>query len=205
MSLAQELTTRPAPALAPASAVRAASAPAATKVAAVEPSVTGALGDALKTASACAEMAAEVGAVIEKTASEGTDPQVAGLHKTLRKSAHYLGDLVDLVGAQKRAHASLLGQYEEQARMGEALKLASEMIRDGLVPVPEDLEAYVQKLASQNLTVVKAAAEMAANNDFANLGNPEPFNEKTASDIAAPGDAGGSDVWERGHGFLLNT
>jgi hypothetical protein len=201
MSLAQELSTRPAPALAPASAVRSVSAPT-VKVAAEELPVTGALGDALKTAEACRTMAAEVGAVIEKTASEGTDPQVAGLHKTLRKSAHYLGDLVDLVGAQKRAHASLLGQYEEQARMSEALKVASEMIRDGLVPVPEDFEGYVRKLASQNLEVVKAAAEMAASNSFADLGDPEPFSDKTASDASAPGGVEGSD-WEQNHGFLL--
>ena len=203
MTLAQELSSRrPAASLAPASQAKVASTPAPEPLAV---QAAGALADALKTASACAELAGQIDQEIEKSASEGVGPEVSNLRLNLRKSAYYLGDLVELVGAQKRAHASLLDQFAAEAQVGEALKLASEMIRDGLVPVPDDFDGYVRELASQNLTVVKAAAEMAARNEFADLGSPEKYKEKTAADVSAHRGAGGNADWERDHGFLLNS
>jgi len=198
MTLAQELIGRNSGRAASVASV----APTASSVRKVA-APTGALADAAKTAEACAILGSRIGSEIEKTAAQGVDPEVTDLHLTLRKAAHYLGDLVDLVGAQKKAHASLLSQFEEKARIDEALKLASELIRDGLVPVPDDFAGYVQGLATKNLEVVKAAAEMAATADFGSLGSPERFEDKTASVAGAPNGDGVRPEWEQSHGFLL--
>lgn len=198
MSLAQELTSRRDPeALVPSGPAKAAP----RRKVAQQHARSSAAEDAVKTAETCAELAEAIGSQIEKRAAQGVDPQVSTLHTTLRKSAHYLREMTEVAEAREKFAASLLDQYEEKARIEEALKIASDLIRDGLVQQPDDLLGYVRQLATQNLEVVKAAAEMAARQDFADLGEPEKFNKKTASS-SAPADGDGAS-WERAHTFLF--
>jgi len=148
--------------------------------------------DAVKTAESCRSFAAMVSAEAEKIAA--ADASVVDLQTTLVKAAHYLEEMVKVAEARGKYAASILDQFESAARVDEALKVASELIRDGMVPVPDDLEGYVRKLATQNLEVVKAAAEMAATSGFGELGAPEKFSKVASS--------GGAD-WEQEHAFLF--
>lgn len=125
----------------------------------------------------------------------------SGLEKTAEEGGiAFLEKIATALEVQEKHAASLLEQAVENARVVEALKLASTLVEDDRIEIPADESLYdfVSHLSTKDLSVVKQASEMISGGFI--LGEAE----KTAGAAVLKGDGSRQD-WEAAHDWLMKA
>jgi hypothetical protein len=161
--------------------------------------------DALGTAKTAEDLALSLGSQMEKVASRGgqVPDGAASLRQTLEKLAHYVRSLVRTNHARTKYAEYCLEQAVHGATQGEAFKLASEMVADGIIEVPDGktvADLADELLADGDLGTFKRAVDLVASGRLTRLGEVEATDKQAH---VSDGPIGDSDP--NAHDWLLNT
>lgn len=164
-------------------------------------------GDALAAAKVAEKLAHDLGDQMEKVASSGQQVpnEAVEMVVTLRKLAHYVPELIQVIHARTKYAEYCLEQAASGATREEAFKLASDMVADGMLEVPEG--QTIADLADEiyndeaGLRTIKKAVDMVASGRLTRIGQVEP-TEKNTNETGPIGDSEAE--WLGRHDWLLS-